>query len=1080
MSNNGKNIFQALHQDKWLYIEYRNKKQEITKYWIAIKNINLAKKTLAVEGLHLGQLSIARFNIAIDGIISSAVIEGSYQKTNKKLISEIQDNDHLYQSLFGSVANLKILGYLEDCNRMDVAPYCKDFALIRHIDADSFSINRMSLSDAQFKAIVEEFSRGAARATGRGSRSAVTKSARQQVSMPSLQQIALNMLSISTRKGLYVLAYKPLFLDVGKRELVAGQVAICSEFEVNDKGVKEIQKIRQYLDNDCAGLLADFESNAEVIKDLLALHRGNLSVDDRPFLMQICFDSIIDLKTEYAGISQLYEEAAGAGPTGAGPAGAGPAGAGPTGGDPAGADPAGADPNVGTTNIRKDPAGGTTNTRKNPVPLPLRAFFGELITRPIRHRELDLVLLGSRIDLDQILAINKALKYPLAYIQGPPGTGKTTTIINTIINAFFHERTVLFASSNNHPIDGVFANLQKIKYRNRSIPFPVVRLGGYEVQSAALDYIKTMWEKASDYSIYETSLSRSKEAEKGKAGQLTKLLALYEERLELLERRDCIEKLLETSANLNFTAELEARQLAEIDKRLADIGPIELDAAVSFLQTDTDALSMFIYYSSVQHLKRLSEPKYKELMDIVYDTSSPKDERVKSFNRYLADTSKLRSFLRVFPVVIDTCISARRLGEPKPSFDMVIIDEASQCNIATALVPIVRGSSLMLVGDPQQLNPVVNLDPAISERLRHNYQVAERYDYCSNSIYKVFLASDSVSDEILLSHHYRSDERIINFNNTKYYHGKLKVKTKPRAAEALYYYNVSLAPSDIRNTAPAEVSAVVDYIKAHPGEEIGVITPFTHQRDLILQALSDSGIVDVACGTVHSFQGDEQDTILFSTGLSAQTSAKTYAWLATNKELINVATSRAKQKLVVLTNKQNLKRLHAGIADSEASDDLYELVEYVATRGKSKVTALAGSSRALGIKPYSTKTEEAFLASLDHALGNIFISGSRFAIHREVPVSQVFNENISLSHLFYTGRFDFVIYERIAPDKEIPVLAIELDGKEHHLEAEVKRRDLEKQSICECHQLTLIRVDNSYARRYNYIKNILIDYFGRR
>ena len=63
------------------------------------------------------------------------------------------------------------------------------------------------------------------------------------------------------------------------------------------------------------------------------------------------------------------------------------------------------------------------------------------------------------VNLDQLLAINNAMKYPVAYIQGPPGTGKTNTIINTIATAFFNERTVLFASGNNHPIDGVYEKL---------------------------------------------------------------------------------------------------------------------------------------------------------------------------------------------------------------------------------------------------------------------------------------------------------------------------------------------------------------------------------------------------------------------------------------------------------------------------------------------------------------------------------------------------------------------------------------------------------------------------------------------
>lgn len=54
---------------------------------------------------------------------------------------------------------------------------------------------------------------------------------------------------------------------------------------------------------------------------------------------------------------------------------------------------------------------------------------GEQLT----HKKNPIALINKNINLDQLLAINNAMKYPLAYIQGPPGTGKTNTIINTIV-----------------------------------------------------------------------------------------------------------------------------------------------------------------------------------------------------------------------------------------------------------------------------------------------------------------------------------------------------------------------------------------------------------------------------------------------------------------------------------------------------------------------------------------------------------------------------------------------------------------------------------------------------------------------
>ena len=45
------------------------------------------------------------------------------------------------------------------------------------------------------------------------------------------------------------------------------------------------------------------------------------------------------------------------------------------------------------------------------------------------------------------------------------------------------------------------------------------------------------------------------------------------------------------------------------------------------------------------------------------------------------------------------------------------------------------------------------------------------------------------------------------------------------------------------------------------------------------------------------------------------------------------------------------------------------------------------------------------------------------------------------------GRFDFVVYEKQGRS-ELPILAIELDGKEHFEDAVVKERDRKKNAIC--------------------------------
>ena len=94
------------------------------------------------------------------------------------------------------------------------------------------------------------------------------------------------------------------------------------------------------------------------------------------------------------------------------------------------------------------------------------------------------------------------------------------------------------------------------------------------------------------------------------------------------------------------------------------------------------------------------------------------------------------------------------------------------------------------------------------------------------------------------------------------------------------------------------------------------------------------------------------------------------------------------------------------------------------------------------------------MESLNHALGNIDRSMHKYSIHKEVSISQVFADNPSYNSLFYTGRFDFVVYERHGKGKELPVFAIELDGKEHFTDAVVRQRDQKRQPFAASTDLT--------------------------
>lgn len=1007
-----RDVFQAIHEGKWMTIEYRNREGQVTRYWIGIQDLDPRRKTLKVEGMHLGLYRIEEFPaIYLDSILSSEVLEGTWYPVNEWLVKDISRNPHKYRPLFEHAPNLKILNYLEDCSRMDTTPYKADFALVSHLDRDSFYGEQYSLDDEQFRDIVRDF-----QIRARGSRD------RKENGKIVIQQLAMNVTSLHTSKGLYVLAYRRMRLDVKQRCLRPDEdITVCREFTVGGY----MESIRRFLDAEDYELLDDFEGNQEQIKDALTRAAGGKTVvDDLPYLIGLGMDLPMDLHKEYNGILEMY--------------------------------------------------------RKGEVTVPIKAFFGELLDRPRGSRPVPFALLNQRLNLDQLLAIHNAMKYPVAYIQGPPGTGKTNTILNTVLTAFFNEKTVLLASYNNHPIDGVVEKLENLKYRGKKIPFPVIRLGNQEKVKEALKRMRELYESTEKITVYTSTLERNRDGRAERAKRLSGLLRRYEELLDLKERKEAIDRLLEyheqhgmSVQQLPFEADLKGRQLEGVERRMEKVGEVTDEDAWALLTDDKEDLYKYLYYISVQYIRRIGDDQNRKLREILYMEEGR--EQMEAFGTYLGNAENLKRFQKIFPVIATTCISAHRLGPPEPCFDMTVMDEASQCNTAVSLTPIIRGRKLMLVGDPQQLNPVILLDETSNERLRRKYMVPDEYDYRKNSIYKTYLACDPVSDEVLLRYHYRCSPKIIEFNNKKYYNSKLLIRSQEKDDSPLVYMDMEDGKTDHKNTAPAEVDEVIRYAETHKDQSIGVITPFVNQRKAIEDRLKEKRLTHVSCGTVHAFQGDEKDVVLFSTALTDETYAGTYEWLKNNRELINVAVSRARNRLIVLSSTRNLERLH----QDGSEDDLYDLIRYVQTNGQSQVAPKEVHSRALGVKPFSTATEEAFLTTLNHALDNLWLSQNRFSVEKEVAVSQVFQENVNYSDLFYSGRFDFVVYEQRGNGK-YPVLVIELDGKEHFEEETVKARDRKKQAICKVHDMELIRVENSYARRYQYMKDILATYFAVR
>ncbi|PKK95061.1 MAG: DNA helicase, partial [Tenericutes bacterium HGW-Tenericutes-5] len=918
------------------------------------------------------------------------VVDSSYHTKNVKLIKTIENSRDSYNFLFENSANLKVLNYLQECYALNITPIKSQYVLTQYIDEDTIKeIKEYKLSQNQFESFSKAFQYNLEKEIGHG----------YQVIL------GLNILSIKDSKGLYVLAYKELFLDVRAKTLVPS-----NEIKVNKEFIDGVEKysLARCLPEEEYYLVDNFEKNRKKIIHIIEKYYKNpTDITDSPFLIEISRNGIVDLVSQYQGIIDLYNS--------------------------------------------------------SDFSIPLNAFFGDVKSNFIRKKNYPITLLNDKINIDQLLAIHKGMKYPITYVQGPPGTGKTNTIINLIATAFFNEKTVLVTSYNNHPMNGIYKTMRSLKYDKYDIFFPIARLGNADRVKDTLNEIKLAFEKVKNLPIYDNTLNKNRGITTNSLQELSKVLAKYEEKIDLVERKKIIEEIVENPGLMNFSIEIQAKQLTSINKRLEELGFISDEEALSKINTDYESFMKYLNYESIRHLQKLKEPKYKELLDIIYLENE--DEKLDLFNKFLSKEENLKIFLKVFPIVITTNLSSFRLGPPKQLFDLCIMDEASQCDQATALIPIIRGRNLVLVGDPQQLNPVILLDKKTNEHLMKKYGIGKEYNYIENSIYKTFLSSDYISDEILLKSHYRCNRKIIEFNNRKYYNGKLIIKSQLDDSNGLVFVNNDGDNLTGRNTSEAEAHDIVKYIKDNPNENIGIITPFNSQKELIKEILIGTNLDSIPCGTIHTFQGDEKDVILFSSAITNQTYKKTYEWLKNNKELINVATSRAAKKLVLFGNQKEIERLNI----NDSNNDFYELYNYIKKNGNSIITKKETSSRALGVKPYSSELEQDFMDNLVHALE---ITTTNHIMRREVPIKHVFKENFGIIDLYYTGVFDIVIYRKVN-NKEIPVFAIELDGPEHKNNPYKKTNDKKKDYICRQHNFKLIRVENVLARKYYYIKEIL-------
>lgn len=689
--------------------------------------------------------------------------------------------------------------------------------------------------------------------------------------------------------------------------------------------------------------------------------------------------------------------------------------------------------------------------------LPLKAFFGDITVKDKGKSKPKIVLYDKRVNTDQILSIYYAMKDPVTYVQGPPGTGKTQTLFNVIVTAYFNQKTTLVSTMNNIPLDGIIEKL-KFTYKYGKIPFPYLRLGNQAEVIKATNYIKTLFETKYKGTPDEVKIRAIKQKTSQANENLVEQLTQYQMRKTQYDRLEFLKKI---DGEMDSHSNRIQNAINDLNSRLINEKSIkEQDILASFspASEDTQYLS-YLYFSSINRINQLKKEEYQELKEIVYIEED--SERATSFNKWLKKDENMKLLTNVFPIIFTTNISAGRLGSGEFRFDLLVMDEAGQCSIGPSLLPLARANSLLMVGDIDQLQPVVTLLSETNDILKKKYQVNDNYDYITNSIMKVMENADKVSNRVLLKNHYRCGEKIIRFSNEYFYKNQLHVDENTGPGNLEFYDCHNNYKTPYRNQALEESEAVVNFIKKHKEKHIVVITPFVNQANLINSMIKNEGIKDVRACTIHSMQGGEEDTVLLSTGISRYTSKGAFTWLDKHKEIVNVAISRAKKDFILFSDKSALK-------SSDNNGIWNQLVNYTSSKGNVEVVP-SKQVRTIGLSNGSI-TEDEFYATLCQ----IAKINSKIRIKRNQKISEVFLKDKEASNS--QMEFDSIIYEKEFSYYR-PIIAFEFDGGEHFLDNQRIEADKRKQNLCNRLHLKLIRLPNQYSKRYEYLVMLINQYF---
>ena len=215
--------------------------------------------------------------------------------------------------------------------------------------------------------------------------------------------------------------------------------------------------------------------------------------------------------------------------------------------------------------------------------------------------------------------------------------------------------------------------------------------------------------------------------------------------------------------------------------------------------------------------------------------------------------------------------------------DYLFIDEAGQVSLADALAMGTAARNVVLVGDPQQLDQVIQgTHPSGS----------------GESVLRHLLGDDATVPPdrgLFLERTYRLHPDICSYISEEFYEGRLE--PAPVAAERTTPLGTGLRYLAVehdghRQESPEEVAIVraeVERLRAAGITDVVVVSPFNAQVNALQEALPG-----IRVGTVDKFQGQEADVVIYSMGSSSGEDVPRGLEFLLSRNRLNVAISRAR------------------------------------------------------------------------------------------------------------------------------------------------------------------------------------------